>query len=330
MFKALGVIQKNLIWAILLAVVSGVICGYFIDTKALKILIVPLTFMMVYPMMVNLQIRKLVAKGGTKDIVIAQIINFAIIPFIGFGIVQLFFQAPEQKYLALGMIFMSVMPTSGMTISWTAFAKGNMIAAIKMTVVGLILSAIVAPFYVKFLMGTAIVIPLLAIFKQIAIVVFLPMLFGQITQRFIIKKYGEEKYKNEIKQKFPPISTLGVLGIIFVAMSLKAQVIVSNPQALIMIIVPLLIFYAITYTLTTIIGKIFFKRGDAIAMVYGTVMRNLSVALAIAMTVFGKEGAEIALIIALAYIIQVKSAALYIKLVDKIFGKKEIQNATKM
>ncbi len=320
MFKLLGKIQKNLIWAILLAVISGVVCGYLIDTKVLKILIIPLTFMMVYPMMVNLQIRQLFKKGGTKDIVIAQFINFAIIPFIGFGIVQLFFS--EQKYLALGMLLMSVMPTSGMTISWTAFAKGNMIAAIKMTVVGLIISAMVAPFYVKFLMGTAIVIPLLGIFKQIAIVVFLPMFFGQITQKFIIKKYGEEKYKNEIKQNFPPISTLGVLGIIFVAMSLKAEVIVSNPQALIMIIIPLLIFYTCTYTLTTIIGKLFFKRGDAIAMVYGTVMRNLSVALAIAMTVFGKEGAEIALIIALAYIIQVKSAALYIKLVDRIFGKK--------
>ncbi len=328
MFKALGVIQKNLIWAILLAVVSGVVCGYFIDTKALKILIVPLTFMMVYPMMVNLQIRQLFKKGNSKTQVMAQFINFAIIPFIGFGIAQLFF--PDQKYLALGIILMSVMPTSGMTISWTAFAKGDIIVAIKMTVIGLILSAIVAPFYVKFLMGTAIEIPLLGIFKQIGIVVFLPMFFGQITQKFIIKKYGEEKYKNEIKQKFPPISTLGVLGIIFVAMSLKAQVIVSKPEALIMIIVPLLIFYAITYTLTTIIGKLFLERKEAIAMVYGTVMRNLSVALAIAMTVFGKEGAEIALIIALAYIIQVKSAALYIKLVDKIFGKKEIQNATKM
>ncbi len=328
MFKLLGKIQKNLIWAILLAVISGVVCGYFIDTQALKILIVPLTFMMVYPMMVNLQIRQLFKKGNTKTQVMAQFINFAIIPFIGFGIVQLFF--PDQKYLALGIILMSVMPTSGMTISWTAFAKGDIIVAIKMTVIGLILSAIVAPFYVKFLMGTAIEIPLLGIFKQIGIVVFLPMFFGQITQKFIIKKYGEEKYKNEIKQKFPPISTLGVLGIIFVAMSLKAEVIVSNPKELIMIIVPLLIFYAITYTLTTIIGKLFLERKEAIALVYGTVMRNLSVALAIAMTVFGKEGAEIALIIALAYIIQVKSAALYIKLVDKIFGKKEIENATKM
>ncbi len=319
MFNLLSKIQKHLIWAILISVILGIVCGYFVDTQVLKLLIMPLTFMMVYPMMVNLQIRKLFIKGGEKDQLIAQVINFAIIPFIGFGLVQIFFQ--DQKYLALGMLLMAVMPTSGMTISWTMFAKGNMIAAIKMTVVGLLLSAMVAPFYIKFLMGTSIDIPLLGIFKQIALVVFVPMVFGQITQRFIIAKYGEKIYKEEIKQKFPPISTLGVLGIVFVAMSLKAETIISKPESLIMIIIPLLIFYFINYVLTTVIGKMFLKRKDAIALVYGTVMRNLSIALAIAMTVFGKEGAEIALIIALAYIIQVKSAAIYIKLVDKIFGK---------
>jgi predicted transcriptional regulator len=49
-------------------------------------------------------------------------------------------------------------------------------------------------------------------------------------------------------------------------------------------------------------------------------MRNLSIALAIAMTVFGKQGSDIALIIAIAYIIQVQSAAWYIKITPRIFG----------
>jgi CBS-domain-containing membrane protein len=49
-------------------------------------------------------------------------------------------------------------------------------------------------------------------------------------------------------------------------------------------------------------------------------MRNLSIALAIAMTAFGSEGSEIALIIALAYIIQVQAAAGYVKFTDRLFG----------
>jgi len=57
-------------------------------------------------------------------------------------------------------------------------------------------------------------------------------------------------------------------------------------------------------------------------------MRNLSIALAIAITVFGDEqGSEIALIIAMAYIIQVQAAAWYVKLTDKIFGPAEREQA---
>ena len=49
-------------------------------------------------------------------------------------------------------------------------------------------------------------------------------------------------------------------------------------------------------------------------------MRNLSIALAIAINAFGKQGASAALVVAVAYIIQVQSAAWYVKLTDKIFG----------
>jgi arsenite transporter len=42
--------------------------------------------------------------------------------------------------------------------------------------------------------------------------------------------------------------------------------------------------------------------------------------LAIAMTAFGKQGTTIALLIALAYVIQIQSAAWYVRFTDKIFG----------
>jgi predicted Na+-dependent transporter len=70
------------------------------------------------------------------------------------------------------------------------------------------------------------------------------------------------------------------------------------------------------------LAKIWFKPADGIALVYGSAMRNLSIALAIAMMVFKESGSEIALIIALAYIIQVQSAVWYLKFIDKIFKQK--------
>ncbi len=318
MWKKISFLQKYLVYNIPACMILGIVFGYFNDPSFLKILIMPLTFLMVYPMMVNLQIKKVFSRGDTKVQFVTQFINFAIIPFVAFGIGKIFFQ--DKPLIALGLLLAALLPTSGMTISWTGFAKGNLNAAIKMTVIGLVVGSLAAPFYAKWLMGTVVEIPLLNVFKQIALIVFLPMIAGYTTQRFIIWKYGQAKYHKDIKKKFPPISTIGVLGIVFVAMALKSKTIISQPTLLIDVLIPLLILYGLNFILSTVIGKLFFNREDGIALVYGTVMRNLSIALAIAMTVFGKQGSDIALIIALAYIIQVQSAAWYVKFTDRIFG----------
>ncbi|MBE7384780.1 MAG: arsenic resistance protein [Leptolyngbya sp. SIO1E4] len=319
MWKILGFIQKNLVWSIPAFMVAGIIVGALTNPAPLKSLIIPLTFLMVYPMMINLQIQKVLSGGDYTVQLLTQLINFGLIPFFAFGMGRVFFA--DKPLVALGLLLASLLPTSGMTISWTGFAKGNISAAIKMTVIGLILGSIATPFYAKWLMGAVVAIPLASIFKQIIIIVFLPMVLGFITRISLVQIVGADKYNKTLKKKFPAFSTLGVLGIVFVAMALKAKDIVSNPLVLLSFLVPLAILYTGNFLLSTLVGKVFFKRGDAIALVYGTVMRNLSIALAIAMTAFGEEqGSEIALIIAMAYIIQVQAAAWYVRFTDRIFG----------
>ena len=113
---------------------------------------------------------------------------------------------------------------------------------------------------------------------------------------------------------------LGVLGIVFIALALKARAVAAHPEQLVAIFIPLLLLYLFNYVLSTVIGKMLLPREDAIAMVYGTVMRNLSIALAVAINAFGTAGSEAALVISLAYVVQVKSAAWYVKYTDRVFG----------
>ena len=113
---------------------------------------------------------------------------------------------------------------------------------------------------------------------------------------------------------------LQLLGIVFVAIALKAKQLYTDPAVLLSIFVPLLIIYSVNFLLSTLAGKMFFDRGDAVALVYGTVMRNLSIALAIAINAFGAAGADAALVICVSYIVQVQSAAWYVRLTDTIFG----------
>lgn len=321
--KFLRLLQNKLIWSIPAFMVLGLVYGYFFNSNSLKSFILPLTFVMVYPMMVNLKIKQVFLKGDTKVQITTQVINFLIIPFFGYFLGKLFFS--NQPLIALGLLLTSLLPTSGMTISWTGFAKGNIVEAVKMTVIGLVLGSVFTPFYLQLLLGTQVEIPLLKVFKQIFVVVFLPMLFGFITKQLLLKKYGNQKYEKDIKKIFPPISTIGVLSIVFVAMALKSKTILENPIVLLKYALPLLVLYSANFLVSTLVGKFFFSRANGIALVYGSVMRNLSIALAIAMTVFGENGSEIALIIAVAYIIQVQAGAWYVKFTNTLFGhyKKE-------
>jgi predicted Na+-dependent transporter len=189
-------------------------------------------------------------------------------------------------------------------------------------VLGLILGSLATPFYVQWLMGATVPVDLVAVFLQIVFIVFLPMLAGHVTQSRLIAKYGQKTFQSEWAPRFPPFSTLGVLGIVFVAMALKAEQLVARPGELLQLLPPLLALYAINYLLSSIVARSLLPRGDAIALVYGTVMRNLSIALALAMNAFGPAGSDAALVITLAYIIQVQSAAWYVKLTDRLFGKR--------
>ena len=321
MWQLLQKINKNLVIAIPLFLLGGFLFGSMVDQsfiQHLRLLIMPLTILMVFPMMVTLNMANLKKGLNYKLQITAQLINFTIIPAIAFLLGSFFF--PHQPYLALGLLLAALLPTSGMTISWTGFAKGNMGAAINMTVIGLTLGSLLTPFYVQILFGESIEISLLKTCLQIVTIVFVPMLLGQLTRQILLRKYPPETFKKNLAPRFPALSTLGVLCIVFVAMALKAKSILAEPQLLIGIVVPLLLLYGVNFSISTLIGRALFNRGDGIALVYGTVMRNLSIALAVAMTGFGQAGAQAALVIAVAYIIQVQSAAWYVKLTNILFG----------
>jgi len=321
-WRMLSIVHKNLVAAIPVMMVLGFLSGLYMDNGSvvqLKRLIMPFTFLMVYPMMVTLNINHLLE--GIKNYrlqAVTQVINFLVIPFLAYGLGAVFFA--DRPYLALGLLLAALLPTSGMTISWTGFARGNMGAAINMTIIGLTLGSLLTPLYVHFLMETRVDVNLVMVCAQIFSIVFLPMGLGFMTRQVLLHKWTPAAFKKNLAPRFPALSTIGVLGIVYVALALKADTIARDPWLLVSILVPLLLLYGCNFLFSTLTGRLFFARGDAIALVYGTVMRNLSIALAIAINAFGEAGADAALVIAVSYIIQVQAAAWYVQFSDAIFG----------
>lgn len=319
MSSILSWLQKHLVWSIPGAMLLGLAYGRWADGSALRWAIMPLTFLMVYPMMVTLNLRALANRGGGGLQLTALGLNFVLMPLLGWGMGLLFFA--EQPPARLALLLTALLPTSGMTISWTGLAKGNVPAAVKMTVIGLLAGSLLTPLYLHALLGAVVAIPLAQVAQQIALIVFLPMALGHLTQKLLVARHGRVRFDAYYKPQFPLWSTLGVLGIVFVSMALKAHDILRTPQMLLGLLLPLVLMYVLNFLLSTLVGRSFFVRGDAIALVYGTVMRNLSIALAIAIGVFREQGAEAALLIALAYVVQVQAAAWYVRFTDRLFGR---------
>jgi len=310
-------LTRHLVSAIPLAMLAGFLYGNVFDPGWLTRLIVPLTVLMVYPMMVNLNAQKLFNLHHLRVQLVAQVLNFALLPLVAFGIGKIFFAG--HPYYILGFLLAGLLPT----ISWTGFAKGNIEVAVKMTVVGLTAGSLLAPVFIKVLLGTQIDVNMLDIARQIMLIVFLPMLLGQITRGYLLHRRSPEHFKTEVVPLLSAASTLGVLGVVFVAMALKAAAIWAHPQAVLSLLVPTLLLYGFNYAVSTWVARNYFARAEGVALIYGTVMRNLSIALAIALNSFGAQGTDAALVLCFAYIVQVQSAAWYVTFTDAIFGKIE-------
>ena len=313
--KAIASLSKHLIVLIPAAMALGLGVGLLTDLSPLKSLVLPLTMLMVYPMLVNFRPAKAFSLSAGKAVALAMALNFVAFPLVAWGLAGAFFA--DDPGLFVGLLLIGLFPTSGMTISWTGFAKGNVAASVKMTVIGLLASAVLAPLYLLALAGTVVDVDVVGVARTVALVVFVPMVAGVLTRHAIVRVTGPSAYSTRIAPLFPGLSTIGVMAIVFLAIGLKAPMIVSDPGLLLRIALPLLVFYVVAFGTATLIGRFALARDDAVAAVFGSVMRNLSIALGIAIASFGPEAA---LVLAAAYIVQVQGAAWYVRFVDRVLG----------
>ncbi|MBN2286098.1 MAG: arsenic resistance protein [Tissierellales bacterium] len=306
--------SENLMISIPVVLVLGFVAGLFLNITFLKDYILIFTFLMIYPTMIGFKIREAIDLSHMRVVVASSIVNFVLIPLLAIIMGQLFLTQQPQLYA--GLIMISLFPTSGMTISWTMISKGNVSAAIKITAISLMLGSFLAPLYLYYIVGAMIEVDVIGTFITVIQIVVLPMILGQITYKLLMKKYSSDQFNSHIKPYLPAFSIWAMIFIIFTSISLKSKMIVQHPEIISTTLLLLIGFYIINFAMSTIIGRQLFSRADSYAFVYGTVMRNLSIALGLAIASFGPDTA---LIITIAFILQVQGGAYYSKL-ENHFG----------
>lgn len=304
--------SSNLVIAIPITMVLGFIAGMIFDLSFMKNYILILTFLMIYPTMIGFKIKEAVDLSYMKPLIISLLLNFIFIPAFAYFLGYIFLQ--DRPQIFVGLIMIALFPTSGMTISWTMLSKGNVAAAIKITAISLLLGSLLAPWYLYFMVGKLVEVDIIQTFITILLVVILPMIAGSITFGLIKKKMTQEQYNKQLKPLFPAASVWFLLILIFVSIGMKAKTIVSSPSILINILIILLFFYVFNFFVSTMIARRTLQKAEGYALLYGTVMRNLSIALGIAVSAFGPETA---LVVTLAFILQVQGAAWYGKFAAK-------------
>jgi bile acid:Na+ symporter, BASS family len=202
-------------------------------------------------------------------------IYMLIIPVLFFLSVNIF-----DPVLAVGVLLLTAMPAGVSSPTLTDIAKGNI--PLSMSIV--IITSLLAPFTVPLLFGLIkfknISINPLAIFKDLAIFVFLPMIIAQIIKKYfpltIIKK----------QHLFTSINILLLFLLVYAVMGSQRDVIINDSLSVIWQIVFLYLIFILLHIIGYLIG---YKQNkeNKVAIAIGAAYMNNGMAIVLAATHFG-------------------------------------------
>lgn len=146
-----------------------------------------------------------------------------------------------DEYLA-GAVLLGAAPCTAMVFVWSYLTRGDAAyTLVQVAVNDLILLVAFVPI-VGFLLGIGgIAIPWDTLVLSVVLFVVIPLLAGIIVRISVIKRKGEEYFKNRFINKFGPITTIGLLLTLIILFSFQGKTILSNPLHIVLIAVPLII-----------------------------------------------------------------------------------------
>lgn len=301
--------SRNLAVSFPVILVSGFLLGLLVDTSPLKDYVLLAAVIMIYPSMIGFRAGEIVNLAHARLVGIALGLNFVFVPLVAYLLGSaMLLREPE---LFAGLAIASVLPSSNMTVVFTTFSCGNIAAAVKLSVVGLVLGSLLAPWYLLSMVGRYIPIDVWSILGTIVVVVFVPTLLGVATYSLILRRYTEDQFRARIKPMLPGVTGWGMVYVVFTSISLGARTIISHPDLLLLALAAQLLFYAVVYCAVVVVARRLLHRQDGIALLFGVVLRHLSISMGLAAAAFGPNAV---LMVALAFVVQTQAAAWVVRM----------------
>ncbi len=274
--KISGLIEKHF-WLILLA---GILSGLWspVSFKAPPVLPKILLGMMLFLAFLKIDALEVLENMRNLRLMIyIASVYMLVIPLVFYFSTRIF-----DADLAIGILLLTAMPAGVATPALTDIAKGNISLSMSLTIVSQLLAPFTVPFLFWLMDIDSLTINKLLILKDIAILVFLPMIISQIVKRYLPRTITKTQHF------FTSANVFLLFSFVYIAISSQRNVILENPTGLIWKIALLYLVFILLH----IIGYMICPKENKesrIAVAIGAAYMNNGMAIVLAASYFKPE-----------------------------------------